>query len=85
MTGSQNTKSDKAGSVGVTLRSQFDKPWSSTYRVEKNMLVTLEKKRSRGTRDFNKMTKKEVADTNALSVPNHSIFNLCMRYLEIYK
>lgn len=31
------------------------------------------------------MPKKEVADTNALCVPNHSIFNLCMRYLEIYK
>lgn len=75
--------SGKAALVGVTLRSQ--KPWSSTYRVEKNMLVTLEKKQSRGNRDFNKMPKKEVADTNALCVPNHSIFNLCMRYLEIYK
>lgn len=75
--------SGKAALVGVTLRSQ--KPWSSTYRVEKNMLVTLEKKQSRGIRDFNKMPKKEVADTNALCVPNHSIFNLCMRYLEIYK
>lgn len=81
----QNTKSDKAGSVGVTLRSQFDKRWSSTYRVEKNTLVTVEKKQNRGTRDFNKMTKKEAADTSASSVPNHSIFNLCKRYLEIYK
>ena len=71
--------------MGVTLRSQFDKPWSSAYRVEKNMLVTLEKKQSRGTRDFNKMTKKDVADMNASCVPNHSIFNPCMRYLEIYK
>lgn len=83
MTGNQNTY-EWQGSIGG-CHSQSQKPWSSTYRVEKNMLVTLEKKQSRGNRDFNKMPKKEVADTNALCVPNHSIFNLCMRYLEIYK
>lgn len=71
--------------MGVTLRSQFDKPWSSTYGEDNIILVALEKKQSRGTRDFNKMPKKEVADTNALCVPNHSIFNLCTKYLEIYK
>lgn len=79
------SKSDKAGSVGVTLRCQFDNLWSSTYGVEKNMLVTLEKKQSRGTRNLSKMPKTGVADTNASCVPNHSIFNLHMRYLEIYK
>lgn len=54
------------------------------YRVE-NTPVSLEKKQNRGTRDFNKMTKKEAADTSASSVPNHSVFNLCKRHLEIYK
>lgn len=32
--------------------------------VEKNMLVILEKKQNRGTVDFSKKPKKEVADTN---------------------
>lgn len=71
--------------MSVILRSQFDKPWSSTYGVEKNMPVTLEKKQSKGTRDFKKVLKKEVADAIASCVPTHSIFNLHMRYLEIYK
>ena len=36
-------KSDKAGWVGVTFRSWFDKPGSRTFGVDRNMLVTLRK------------------------------------------
>ena len=41
----------------------------------------LEKKQNRGTRDFNKMPKKEVTDMDASWVPNHFMVHLGMRYM----
>lgn len=78
-------KSDKAGPVGVTLRSQSDKPWSSTYGVEKNMLTTLEKSKVEAPQTSIKCLKKKWQTQMRHVYQITPLFNLHMRYLEIYK
>lgn len=55
-------------------------------RIDRNMLVNIRRNSKADTpATSTRCPKKEVADTDASCVPNHSIFNLRMRYLSIYK
>lgn len=75
-------KSDKAESARVTLQSQFDKAWSNTYVVEKNMLVTLEKKQGRALETSVKRLKKkwQTPTCNVYQITPYLIS--MMKYLE---